>query len=1121
MQVRVLGAFAVTVDGSPAELGGPKPRTLLALLVAAGGRAVPVDRLVDQIWGDDPPARAEVALQSYVARLRRVLEPARQVRAQAAVLQTHPGGYSLHVDDAAVDARRFRDLLDGARSASGQDPEEAERLLVRALETWGGEPYPGVATSSPVLVAEATRLTELWLGAQEELWALRLDRGEHASAVPELEHLVQAEPLRERFWALLALARYRSAQQGEALETIRRARGHLAEELGIDPGEELQRLEQAILRQDPALAVRAAGPPTRPAGRTPASGTGMHRGAEMLVGREDALAEAEAALRGAAAGRGRIVLVTGEAGIGKTRLCDALVDRAADAGFRTGWGSWDADDAPPLWGWQRAVSTALGRDEPLNPSSGDVRDAPSETYRLAESLIGELRAGPPTLLVLDDLHWADPDSLRLLRRLASELPRVPVALVVALRAGALDTAGPVGEALAALARLDPVRIELAGLSAEAIHAYVRQHSGTDVPETIAGELARRTQGNPFYVGELVRLLTAEGALGAPGSAAWGTVPRGVLDVVRRRLDSDPETATVLAEAAVAGRSFDIELLQEASSADARTVDRAVQTAVDLGLLEEDGPATFRFTHDLVRDAVYETLSPLARTRTHAAVAVALEHHHAGHLTEHAAELAEHYRLAGRAHVRSAWSFARAAGEAAAARSSHDEARRLLTVADDLQRLDPSVGDEERERVQVALGRALRRLSRPLEAWSPFAAAAASALRRGDAPTAASMLLEVSVDAVWGWRLRAQVDEAAIASWETLHAALSDGAHESLLAEVEAALAVELLYLPGSQDRATALVDSAIARVRREGDPVALVRVLQLAAMALARPHFLNRRVALTDELVELTTRGGHERALAAALVGRAAARAELGRLDDARSDMVRARDLAELHHLGQILLITGWGLTIVQLAHDRFEEVESAVADLQRLNDSLSIPGAGIDSFIVATTRLLQGRLGELEPALQHAARLHPTAVRDMHALALVADGRADEARDLLGPWGEQPPLLEDYLWTTLTVLRAWLWLELDDPEAVAQLRRQLTPYAEHLAAGSMSSSFLGSVAHTLGRLALADRDLAAARAHLGDALGVHQALGLDAWAGRTREVLAELDRRDRPDPVDRSDVTG
>ena len=551
----------------------------------------------------------------------------------------------------------------------------------------------------------------------------------------------------------------------------------------------------------------------------------------------------------------------------------------------------------------------------------------------------------------------------------------------------------------------------------------------EIPSEVAAELVARTDGNPFFVTEMARLLVAEGALVRPDAAAWSSVPGGVRDVVRQRLAQLPAaTSGILAVAAVAGRSFELAAVEQAAGCSSAEVDDAMESALALGLVDVQTPGRYRFTHALVRDAVYETLPAPARTRTHASVAAALEDALAGQIAEHTTELAEHYRLAGDAYARSGWSFARRAGETAAARSAHAEARRLFAMAADLQDRDPLTTPEEREAVQVGLGRALLGLGRPIDAWPAFAAAGESASaprgrgrrRRGccwRSPTARSG------DGGSGRRSTTPRSGCGERSWTRPGGVLSP----AVRARAEAALAVEHLYAPGSSD-----TQRPAGRLRRRPAASGGCRAAGDGCRAAAGrlgdgrvPDLLPRRVALADELVERATRAGDEPALALALTQRSGVRAELGRLEDAHSDLLRAHQLAERHSLPQVLLISGWGLALLRQAHGDLAGAEDDVVRLEQLEHTLATPGVGIGLAQRTTIRWAQGRLAECEPALRQAAEYQPTELRDLHALALVEAGRAEEARRLLGPWAEQPPVIRDYLWISLTALRAWLWLAL------------------------------------------------------------------------------------------------
>jgi tetratricopeptide (TPR) repeat protein len=727
------------------------------------------------------------------------------------------------------------------------------------------------------------------------------------------------------------------------------------------------------------------------------------------------------------------------------------------------------------------------------------------SFQQADAVLAAL-AGTPTLLVPDDLHWADAESLRLLRRVAGGLAEVPAVVVVTSRIAAAEIAEPVADALAVLARLDPERIELGGLDAGAVSAWVTRQCGRTVGADVAAELTRRTDGNPFYLAELVRLLVSGGALGDATHPAWRAVPGGVRDVVRQRSRQlPPESLPVLTSAAVVGRSFDLEVL-DTLIGDPAGVAEAIEGAQVLGLVDEEAPGRYRFTHALVRDALHESIPAPARARRHAEVAAALEEHGAGRVAELAADLAEHYRLAGPAHARSGWVMARRAAVVAADRSAYDEALRLVTLAGDLQGLDPSADDVEREELLVARARALTRVSRPVEAWEPAERAARLALARGDRDAAADALLTVTGGLVWGWRTHPEHDEDAIALWRQVRDLFSPEvpAEATTWALLNGALAAEHLYLPGGAGESTRLADLTTAVVHRSPSrgPAELL-ALRLAQMALLRPDLLHHRMPLSDEVVELAVRVGRPEDLAGALSARAQDRGELGRLDATLSDVLRAHELAERHHLSQNRAVSGWCLALRSAMEGRLEEAERAIRDNETFQATLAMSGNGIGMCQLSLVRDRQGRLPELEARLRELCGFHP-GLRELHALAMVRAGRLEDLRLLLGPWSEQPPLLRDYLWLFLTALRAEVWAALRDLEACRELEAELAPYADRLAI-SVPVGFRGNVRLTLGRLAALRGDRAAAEELLTAARRVHEELGLADWVRITDADLAAL----------------
>ncbi len=296
LEIRLLGPFKVFVGGCPAEVAGPKRHALLALLALRGGGMVPVEVLVDALWGAEVPVAPRNAVQHHVSRLRAALG--------AESIAAAPDGYALA--GATVDAERFEELLVRARSAArAGDAGQAAELVARALALWRGRPLQGLPDSRWV-GAEAARLEALRTDALEEQFEAALALGKHSEVVGRIRRVLEEYPFRERLWGQLMLALYRSGRQAEALEAFGQARRVLAEELGVEPGPGLQRLQAAILAHDPALAsVPVAGGPR---GGLPAPVT-------SLVGRQQALAEAVELVEGH-----RLVTLVGPPGVGKSRL---------------------------------------------------------------------------------------------------------------------------------------------------------------------------------------------------------------------------------------------------------------------------------------------------------------------------------------------------------------------------------------------------------------------------------------------------------------------------------------------------------------------------------------------------------------------------------------------------------------------------------------------------------------------------------------------------------------------------------------------------------------------------------------------------------------------------------
>jgi DNA-binding SARP family transcriptional activator len=413
MDYRILGPLEVLDGERRLNLGGAKQRGVLALLLLHGNEAVSRDVIIDQLWGASPPQTAAKVLQNCVSALRKELA--------TEALQTVGTGYALRVEPEELDRDRFeRGLADGRAALAEGAAAEAAELLRGALALWRGAPLSDFAYEA-FAQDEITRLEELQLAAVEDRIDAELALGLRGELVPELEALVARHPVRERLRGQLMLALYRSGRQAEALAAYRDARRTLMGELGIEPGRGLQSLKRAILAQDAGLEVAPA-PTAAPPGR---------RAATPVVGRDEELAVLEAGLEDALAGRGRLFVVAGDAGSGKTRLGDEIASRAKAGGARILWGrGWHGGGAPAYWPWIQALRDA-GREFPAQ--AGDDDGARFRVFETVTEMLREEASQQPLLIVLDDLQDADPDSLLLIEFLASELPEMAVLLVALSR----------------------------------------------------------------------------------------------------------------------------------------------------------------------------------------------------------------------------------------------------------------------------------------------------------------------------------------------------------------------------------------------------------------------------------------------------------------------------------------------------------------------------------------------------------------------------------------------------------------------------------------------------------------------------------------------------------------
>jgi len=683
MRVTLLGSVAAEVAGAAVPLGGRRQRAVFAILALNVGRVVSLDHLVRVLWEDDPPARATMALQSMISRLRRVLATYGEEGGGAPQILTRPPGWLLQLEADHVDATQFRAGIDeGRRLLSVDQPAAAARVLRDALGLWPGR-AAGRLEIADFAPEDAVGLEQTRLDACEQLFTADLAAGDTQVVVEEAGRFVADNPFRERAWMSLGLALYRSGRQADALATIAELRRTLADGLGLDASTEVLALERQILTHDSVLdaapsavvAAHSTGD-LQPGTVAPGAGGGaddepVAAPETAVVGRADVFALLDEVLAQAARGRGRVVLVQGVAGIGKSTVLRALDFRAAVAGGVVIHGA-GVSEAPAFWPWVTAVrelvamvpglvdptsTSALATIDPAlfatpnrsadgPPSGADPGLGRTRLYRAAIDLLVAARRAGPLTVVIDDVQALDEETSGLLAVAMPELTARGVLFVLGFRTDEGEQGGPSPDRFMQRVPRDAVvRIRLANLTGDEVAEAIETLTQRAPDPAVSHAVWLRSRGNPLFVTELVRLLASEDRLDPDG--VYTALPEEVRGVVRRRLDRLPAaTVSLLVVVALMGRATDVALLTGVTDMDEEAVVDACEIAVLAGLLVDDPamPGSYTLSHDLVRQTLVETVAPARKVRLHARIARALEGA-PSHSPDHVVEVARHALLA--------------------------------------------------------------------------------------------------------------------------------------------------------------------------------------------------------------------------------------------------------------------------------------------------------------------------------------------------------------------------------------------------------------------------------------------------------------------------------------------
>jgi hypothetical protein len=584
-----------------------------------------------------------------------------------------------------------------------------------------------------------------------------------------------------------------------------------------------------------------------------------------FVGRAEELAELVSDLEDAATGRGSLVLLAGEPGIGKTRLMAELGRVAAQRGMTVVAGRcWEEGGAPPYWPWMQIVRAVGGDFEHLAVSTGSRGTASavvpeSERVRLFDAVgrfLAAVSSERPLLVTLDDVHAADEPSLLLLRFLGDALADAGIVLVASYRETESRTR-ELGDAFAELARVGR-RIPLRGLTSADIEAYVATVMGAAPTRQAVARLHEITAGNPFFVGEVVRLLGAEGTLETLDETVkdpFLRIPEEVRTLIRRRVASLPrEAVSILRVAAVIGREFDLHLLQSMSRLTPERLLAVLHDAAVAGAIGElpSGPRRYSFAHELVRETLYDDLPPAQRLEIHNELGRLLETAYAGDLDPHLSEIARHlYLAAPLGDAGRALEYLVRAGDRASALLAYEEAavhyRRALELLD----LVGSASGERRSELQLRLGDAQWRSGDGAEARTTFEQAIESGRRLGRGEVLARAALGY-VTALGGFLLyaRFEVGGTGVGLLEEALTGLP-AADSSLRAHLLAHLALEMWSANEPVERRVEVSQEAIEMARRLGDSEALVTALHARHWALTTPGMALERLSHSEEMLRV------------------------------------------------------------------------------------------------------------------------------------------------------------------------------------------------------------------------------------------------------------------------------
>ena len=1127
--VRVLGAVCgVTSDGSTIDVPSPSQRRLLGLL------AVHAPRTLRAEWLADVLGVSTGALRTTISRLRSTLGPD--------TLRTTSTGYSLVGE---VDATQF--CLAVANADRSADKLGA---LQQALTLWTGpvlEEFLGEEWAR----GETARLTEIHAASVDDCVDELISARRKADAVAAAEGQIARYPYRDWSRVLLIRALALAGRQADALRAFQAYRSLLIEEFGTEPSPEVVRTERRVATGWNGVdadreVVTPSGQMTIPLPANLAHPVAfVGRSVEQEVLRTELALVAERGLR--------CVMVSGEAGMGKTTLLAEFGDSVASSATATVlYGRCDESGVPfepfrsvvdtcveyaPLdllaehvahvGGELTRLCPLLGSRVPTTPMPTGSDDATERflAFNAAADLLRRIAGRRPLVLILDDLQWAEPTALLLLRHLVRTLVDVPVLVLVSRRDPGEQMSDPLRTALADLDRSEVRHLHLTGLDETELAQLVLAASvALPDPELrdVTGRLRDDTAGNPLFASQLVRHWMDLGRAADPLASQHGHptmvmpdgVPPSLREVVWSRVRTlGPDVFAVLAAASVLGPEFFEDVLLETVDLSESTVIEALDAATAAGILIDlrSVRRAMRFVHGLVANAMYSEIGSSSRARMHERVVRALTKDGGPLHPDVVLQLARHCALAGLTEETLHWSIS--AGDHAFEHLAPTEAAHHYQVALDAAEVLHRP-DGQRADLLVRLGHAQYRAGDP-QAEATLVRGAKLAQRTGqhEALIRSALVTDLGVPRVDRLvREQLEVAEAALAA--------ADPADTATYARLLALLAKYLTFTP-DVERRVALAHHALRLAEESEDPTIVAGVAPSALAALWAPGNERLRSDVVARALSAAEATGDP--LLQFRVNLAAHQVAIQSADAAMAGHTITRLRANAQSIGEpyvrwiILLSETFEATMA----GRLSDAETLATEALDLGLQIAAPDAfamyAAEFFTLAT---FAGRHGELFPLVEQAVAENPGVLpfRLAYGIICVEVGRADAAQEILHEGVESgfANLDVDNFWMTSVIAYAIIAIELDDRVAAAELLPVIEPHATEISFNGVTSqgpvaAYAGKLASLLGRHDEAEGHLRAALA-TATAFGwtYHRATTLFALAQARHRRLGDLDEEGR-----------